>query len=246
MDAPDPPLEQAVVRETLRTQLTVLIPCYNAGSRVLDVVQRTLPHVQRVIVVDDGCTDGCIDALRALPVEILPMSRNCGKGHALIAGFRRALEHPDTLAIAVIDADGQHNPAELPGLWDAFQREQPSLLIGARQFTGGHVPLRSRFGNILTARLTRLLLGARLPDTQCGYRILARPFAEEVVRSVPGGRYETEMEIIVKAIRGPWRIASAPIATLYETGNASSHFHKVRDSFLIYSRLLRAAVKRCH
>ena len=56
-----------------------------------------------------------------------------------------------------------------------------------------------------------------------------------------GGRYETEMEIIVKAIREGYAIHSEPIATIYEAGNASSHFHKIRDSFLIYRRLLATA-----
>jgi len=67
---------------------------------------------------------------------------------------------------------------------------------------------------------------------------------EAVLRDVAPGRYETEMEIIVKALREDFTVGHSPIQTLYETGNPSSHFHKIRDSFLIYSRLLRAALRR--
>ena len=86
------------------------------------------------------------------------------------------------------------------------------------------------------------LLGIRLRDTQCGYRLLSRRFMEHVVAQVAGGRYETEMEILIHAARLPqFHLEPVPIKTLYETGNASSHFHKVRDSFLIYRRLVAAS-----
>ena len=91
-----------------------------------------------------------------------------------------------------------------------------------------------------------LLLGRRLPDTQCGFRVLSRRFAEAVVSEVAGGRYETEMEIIVKALREGYTVGHSPIRTLYEAGNPSSHFHKLRDSFLIYVRLLRTVLRRRH
>lgn len=224
--------------------LAAVVPCYNAGARVLPVVEQLVQVAGRVVVVDDGSTDGCIDALRGLPIDLLHFPANRGKGHALLAGFARAMEDSGVRAICVLDADGQHNPQELPRFVRAFEEQAPDLIIGARQFGGGHVPLRSRFGNVLTVGVTRLLLGTRLPDTQCGFRLLSRPFAEAVVREVAGGRYETEMEIIVKAIRSGRKVIPVSIATIYEAGNASSHFHKLRDSFLIYARLLRTVFMR--
>jgi len=230
--------------ERMRASLAAVVPCYNAGERVRPVVERLLRHLDHVIIVDDGSTDGAPEALRDLPVRVLRQEHNRGKGHALLTGFAEALDIPAIQAVCVLDADGQHDPDELPQLFAAFLEGEADLVIGSRMFHGGHVPWRSRFGNTLTIRLTALLLGQRLPDTQCGYRILSRRFAEAVVQEVRGGRYETEMEIIVKAIRGPWRVVTPPIATIYEAGNPSSHFHKVRDSFLVYARLFRAATRR--
>ena len=106
------------------------------------------------------------------------------------------------------------------------------------------VPWRSRFGNETTARVVRLLLRRDLPDTQCGYRLLSRRFAEAVLENVAGGRYETEMEMLVFAVRAGYTVAYSPIQTLYEPDNQSSHFRKVRDSLRIYARLARAALRR--
>ncbi len=224
--------------------LVAVVPVYNTGARARRVVDGLLAAGCRVIAVDDGSTDGGPDALRDLPIELVRFDHNRGKGHALIAGFTKALEDPTAQAVAVLDADGQHDPAELPGLFAEFTRQRADLLIGSRNFSGGEVPFRSRFGNIVTVFAAGLLLGRRLTDTQSGYRILSRRLLDAVLREIPGGRYETEMAILALAIREAFVVVSAPIKTIYEPGNATSHFRKGRDSWLIYRTLIGAALKR--
>lgn len=223
--------------------LSVVIPCHNAGPRLAPVVAGALAGAEKVIVVDDGCTDASMTGVAESGAEVLVFAENRGKGHALLAGIGRALEHPGTRVVCTMDADGQHDPAELPGLVAAFDAAGAELLIGRRTFDAGSVPWRSRFGNRCTAAVTRLLLGRDLPDTQCGYRLMSRGFAEALAVNVSGGRYETEMEMIVFAVRAGHALASAPVRTLYEPGNRSSHFRKVRDSWLIYSRLFRSVAR---
>jgi len=224
--------------------LVAVVPVYNTGPRVRRVVDGLLALGCRVVVVDDGSTDGGPDALKQLPIDIVRFDHNRGKGHALVAGFAKALEAPSTRAVVVLDADGQHDPAELPGLFADFTRQNADLLIGARDFSGGSVPFRSRFGNVVTVFVAGLLLGRRLEDTQSGYRTLSRKFAEAVLREISGGRYETEMAILALAIREGFVVTSTPIKTIYEPGNATSHFRKGRDSWLIYRTLIGAALKR--
>ena len=223
--------------------VVAIIPCFNAGARVRPVAEGVLAQVPALIVVDDGSTDGCIDTLAGLDARIERLGRNRGKGHALLAGIRAALADPALRWVVLLDADGQHDPREIPGLLAAAEAQGADLHIGARVFSGQAVPWRSRFGNTVTVSVAGLLLGRRLPDTQCGFRVLSRRFAEAVARDVAPGRYETEMEIIVKAVREGYVVGHSPIQTLYEAGNASSHFHKLRDSFLIYSRLFRAVLR---
>lgn len=230
--------------DDLRATVAIVIPCYNAGSRVAPVVARCTEAVQHVIVVDDGSTDDAVAALDASAIHLVTFEENRGKGFALLEGFRRALEFEPVQCVAVLDADGQHDPDELPGLYRAYREHNADLVIGSRSFDEAHVPWRSRFGNKTTIALTRLLLGTRIPDTQSGYRLHSRRFVEAIVRDVRGGRYDTEMEILVKAVKEGYRVTAAPIKTLYETGNPSSHFNKLRDPIQIYGRLLKGALRR--
>jgi glycosyltransferase involved in cell wall biosynthesis len=234
----------AVPQTGLGDVVAVIIPCYNAGHRIRPVAEAALLQSPRVLVVDDGSTDGCIDSLNDLPVQVLTLPENRGKGHALLAGFRKILADPAVAAICMLDADGQHDPAEIPRLAAPVLAGEAAFVIGVREFGGSHVPLRSRFGNRVTAWVTRLLLRRRLPDTQCGFRVLSRSFALRVLDTVAGGRYETEMAMIIRAVRDGVPIDSVPIQTRYEPGNASSHFRKFQDSFRIYRRLLAAVLAR--
>lgn len=219
--------------------VVVVVPCYNAGPSVRSVAERLLDLASNIIVVDDGSTDGCVEPLRSLPLRIIAFPENRGKGHALLAGYKAALEDPEVQCVASLDADGQHDPAELPGLIEAFRREKADLLIGSRDFTRGETPWRSRFGNRLTVFVVGRLLKRHLPDTQSGYRLLSRSFLQSVLPTIQGGRYETEMELLVKAITGGHNVIPVPIKTIYAKGNPSSHFNAVRDSFRIYTTLLR-------
>lgn len=233
------PQENKTENSTLRKNTVVIIPCFNAGSRLKGAVENALAQVNCVIVVDDGSTDNCMDAIAGLPVQLITFKNNRGKGHALIAGIRLALEVADVEVIALMDADGQHDAAELPGLYQCYQSENADMVIGARTFDRKQVPWRSRFGNKVTAWVIGILCGRHLPDTQCGYRLLSIRFAQRFVDKVPGGRYETEMRMLLLAIREGFHIVSTPISTLYEPGNVSSHFRKIRDSYRIYWALLQ-------
>ena len=225
----------------LSESLAVVVPCYNVGDRVVPVIEGLLERVSTIIAVDDGSTDGCVEPLRAMPIEIVTFPQNRGKGFALQAGFETALKDPGIGCVAVVDSDGQHDPAELPSLYEAFAREDADLVIGNREFGGEHVPWRSRFGNMMTITIAGWLLGTRVPDTQSGYRLHSRRFLEAVLPHMSGGLYEFEMELLGRALRGGYRVVSSPIQTIYEEGNRVSHFHKGRDSFRIYRTLLKTA-----
>jgi len=228
----------------MRAELAAVVPCYNAGGRVEPVVQGLLAQLNHVVVVDDGSTDGGTAPLQALGASVIRFTENKGKGFAMLAGFRAALAAEGVDGVVIVDADGQHDASELSNLWETFKREDADLVIGTRTFDGKEVPLRSRVGNKFTAAMTRALIGVALPDTQSGFRIHSRRFLEEVLGSIRGGRYETEMEIVVIAAKGGYKIAAAPIRTIYEEGNPSSHFNKFRDSWRVIRKLVGAGLKR--
>lgn len=228
----------------MRKRLAAVVPCYNAGERVGPVVRDLLAQLDHVVVVDDGSTDGATAPLQAMGASVIRFPENKGKGFAMLAGFRAALAADDVTGVAIVDADGQHDTSELAPLWETFVGGDADLVIGTRTFDGKHVPLRSKIGNKFTALTTRILIGAAIPDTQSGFRIHSRRFLEDIVKTIRGGRYETEMEILVNAARGGYKIAAAPIRTIYETGNPSSHFNKYRDSWRVIRKLFGAAFAR--
>jgi hypothetical protein len=113
-------------------------------------------------------------------------------------------------------------------------------VLGVRRFAGD-VPLRSKVGNAVTQALFRAATGRGVRDTQTGLR--AYPAALlEWLRTVPGERFEYEMNVLLMAARAGHRIEEVEIATTYLDGNASSHFSALSDSARIYWPLLRAAV----
>ncbi len=224
--------------------LAVVVPCYNAGDRVRPVVESLLQESSRVYVIDDGSTDGCTEGLAELGATVVRLDPNQGKGFAMLRGFQEALADPEIEYIAIVDADGQHDTSELPWLLGAATTEDADLLIGSRTFDGPEVPWRSRFGNKLSAFVTKVLYGRAIGDTQSGYRIHSRRFVIDVLATLQGGRYETEMAILAIALRGDYRVVTAPIQTIYEDDNASSHFNKLRDTFRIARVLLSFSRKR--
>jgi len=225
---------------TAEGRIAAVIPCYNAGHAVESVVARTRAIVERVIVVDDGSTDGCTAPIATMPVTRVVFPKNRGKGFALLEGFRAAFQMPGIDAVVVVDADGQHDPSEIPALCKTWRETGADLVIGARTFDRRHVPFWSWLGNVATVRVMALLLGIRLADTQSGFRLHSRRFLESVLETIPGGRYETEMAIVLKALRERYVVTTTPIRTVYEAGNPTSHFRRLRDSWRVYRTLASA------
>jgi len=100
------------------------------------------------------------------------------------------------------------------------------------------VPLRSRFGNSLTRRVMRAVLGQKLTDTQTGLRAVPRAMLPRLMK-VPASGYEFELEMLIAAKHQAVPVIEEPIRTIYEPGNPASHFQPLRDSMRIYFVLLR-------
>src|SRR4030095_6346540 len=125
----------------------IAIPAYQEAGTIRKLAQEVLAHCPNVIVVDDGSTDGTAAQLDALPVTLLAHPENLGKAASLRTAFRYALSQHARCVIA-LDGDGQHDPADAPGLLAAWQRHPECIVIGSRlhdraQFS----PARSK-GNI--------------------------------------------------------------------------------------------------
>jgi putative flippase GtrA len=139
--------------------------------------------------------------------------------------------------VVTADADGQHDPDDIVRVCQRFVESPGALVLGARGFAGD-VPLRSRFGNSLTRRVMRAVLGQKLSDTQTGLRAIPRSMLPRLMK-IPATGYEFELEMLIVAKHQSVPVIEQPVRTIYEPGNPASHFQPLRDSMRIYFVLLR-------
>ena len=196
----------------------IVIPAYNEAAHIADVVHAALPHGP-VLVIDDGSTDDTVRrALRAGAV-VERQWPNQGKGAALQAGFRRAIEWGYDLVVT-LDADGQHDPREIATFLEAYRRAPADLIIGQRAFH--QMPMVRRAANTLGQVLFSWAIGRPIPDNQSGYRMLRRRLIEALLDHEERG-FEFEVAMIAICIREGYRLGWVPIRTIYNGG--ASHIH---------------------
>lgn len=192
------------------------IPAYNAAESISDVVREALAVADSVLVVDDGSSDETAVRAREAGASVIIHPRNRGYGGALKTLFRAA-KRIGADHLVTIDADGQHNPADIPRLVAAQDETGAGVVIGSRYVDGSEtdVPFVRSIGLGVVNLLTNVSMGRfqkyrRLTDTQSGLRAYTADAVSTVVDAADVGD-------------GMW--ASTDI--LYVTNDAGFHFHEV-------------------
>jgi glycosyltransferase involved in cell wall biosynthesis len=203
--------------------ILALIPAWNEGGRIGPIVEATRAHLP-VLVVDDGSRDGTAAEAERAGATVVRHSQNQGKGVALMTGFAWALEH-GCEAVLTLDADGQHDPADILKFLAAHESGAGDLIIGRRDF--GQMPFPRSWANPFGSWLLSHALGARIYDNQSGYRLYSRRLLEEAELTASG--FEMEVEVIARALRKGMRIGWVDVRTIYGIGKVS-HFHPIKDS----------------
>jgi glycosyltransferase involved in cell wall biosynthesis len=226
----------------MSTRLAVVIPAYRPSAGLIDLLGALAGSGLPIVIVDDGSGPefaATFAAAAAFPnVQLLRHAVNLGKGAALKTAFNHLLcTVPDLAGVVTADADGQHHPEDIQAVAAALAKNPEALVLGARAF-GGAVPLRSRFGNVLTRGIMHALLGRKLRDTQTGLRGIPAALLPRLLRLESTG-YEFELEMLIAAHQLSMPVIERPIRTIYEPGNKSSHFNPIVDSMKIYFILLR-------
>jgi len=219
-------------------EVVALIPAHDEAARIAAVVAGAAAHLP-VLVVDDGSTDGTAEVAAAARADVVRQQPNQGKGAALRAGFARALAS-GCAAVVTLDADGQHDPAEIPRFLDAWRAGHPALVIGRRDFA--RMPLVRRISNSIGGAVFSWAVGRSIPDNQSGFRLISRSLLEALAESREAG-FEFEVEMITTAIRRGDTIAWVPISTIYadETSHIRPGAHL--SNFVRVTRAARRAVR---
>jgi uncharacterized protein (DUF2062 family) len=209
----------------------VVVPTYNHGSTLADVVSRTRRLDLPTIVVDDGSTDCTAEVLDRLVDPHMHVRRhevNLGKAAALRTGFEAARRLGFTHAVT-IDADGQLDPEQIPMLLAVSRSNPRDLIVGVRDASAPDYPRRSVLGRTVSNLLVFLECGFRVADSQCGFRV----YPLDAVQNLPcrTGRYGYETEILTRAVWSGLQIQEAPVSCRYFSEHQRvSHLNPLRET----------------
>lgn len=227
-------------------RFAILIPVYNHAAGVAGVIERARPLGLPIWVVDDGSTDGTAARLAGMAgITVIRHGENRGKGAALLTGFGALAGRADWAV--TLDADGQHDPADVPAMVAAIPPGRRPIVIGRREgMVGADVPWTSRFGRGFSNFWVRCAGGPRLTDTQSGMRIY--PLPEAAGLGVLARRFQFEVEVLVRARWAGIPVVEAPVAVSYTPGmKRISHFRPWVDfcrNSATFSRLILLRIWR--
>jgi glycosyltransferase involved in cell wall biosynthesis len=200
------------------------MPAFNESQSVGQVVRETLSTLPQVdvLVVDDGSHDDTAVLAREAGALVASLPFNLGVGGAMRVGFRFAANHGYD-AVVQIDADGQHDPAEVPRLLAGL--DEFDIVIGARFAGSGSYVMRGprRWASWVLARSISRTAKTRLTDTTSGFRASGPRAIDLFHREYPAEYLGDTIESLVMACRAGLRVTQVPVAMRERSGGRPSH-----------------------
>lgn len=217
-----------------------LIPAFEPGTLMIDLLQRVNQSGFISIVIDDGSGPEFAELFRqaAEMAEVLTHPVNRGKGCALKTGLVYIQKkYNGDYTVVTIDADGQHQIADAIRVCEAADQNPTSLILGSRGLRE-NVPLRSQVGNTITRAVFALFTGHPIHDTQTGLRAFTTALIPDLLQ-IEGDRYEYEMNVLLEFSRRRIPIEEVEISTIYLDNNSRSHFNTLKDSYRVYKEIIK-------
>jgi glycosyltransferase involved in cell wall biosynthesis len=227
--------------------IPLIIPSYEPDERLVslikDLTNEKYADLSPIIIVNDGSTDEkyirLFNEVARISDRVVLLSHeiNKGKGAALKTAFRYVCEElQDVIGVVTADSDGQHTPDCILKVSNALCEYKDRLILGIRDFEGGNIPWKSKFGNNLTIKVFSYISGLHVNDTQTGLRGIPYQFLQKCLE-IKYDRFEYEMQMLLETI-GVCDIHEVKIETVYDSAEEhQTHFNPVLDSIKIYSVL---------
>lgn len=190
----------------------VIIPTYDEAKEIGRLVREIKLQNLDVLVIDDGSSDNTSQIAQESGAITLRNEKNQGKGASLIKGFNYALTY-DYDAVIIMDGDGQHLPEDIPYFMRLAKYSDSAIFIGNRMQRTRNMPLVQVITNRLMSWVLSCLTKQKIPDTQCGFRLIKTEVLKRI--ELVTSKYETESEILIKGSRLGFKIESVPIKTVY-------------------------------
>ena len=193
-----------MIRPSGPDSLLVIVPAWNEEGAVGTVVRSIREHVPdaRILVIDDHSTDSTIDVARAAGAAILPLPHHLGLGGCVQAGYMLAYELGYNYVIRV-DGDGQHDPRDIPRIFDKLKTSGCEMVIGSRFVDGGapHTDFIRGLGIRFFRAVLRPILGKPVHDPTSGFVGVNRAALDVFSRSFPLDYPEIEALVVLQRRR---------------------------------------------
>ncbi|MDO8662760.1 MAG: glycosyltransferase family 2 protein [Candidatus Omnitrophota bacterium] len=212
----------------------VIIPAFNESKEISGLVEKIKAINPHILVVDDGSDDSTAQIALSAGAVVLKNSSNEGKGLCLRKGFKYALEN-NFDAVITMDGDGQHLPEDLPNFLRLGDDPNADIVVGNRMLKTQDMPFIRVVTNRFMSWLISLLSKQKIPDTQCGYRLIKRRVLEKL--ELKTSNFEIETEILINASRMGFKIRSVPIKTVYR--GEKSQINPLVDTIRFLKFILR-------
>ncbi|MGD0977554.1 MAG: glycosyltransferase family 2 protein [Candidatus Bathyarchaeia archaeon] len=223
--------------------IVVGIPAFNEEKTIAKVVLKAQKHADKVVVCDDGSTDLTADIARRMDAEVIRHDRNLGYGASIRSLFTRAKEL-DADVLVTLDADGQHDPDEIPTVVKPIIEGAADVVIGSR-FTDNGSTSDMRWyrqaGIKLITRLTNNASKYHVKDAQSGFRAYGRRSLENLDVSENG--MGASVELLLDANKHGLKIQEVPTTCNYSRGNETSTQNPVRHGFSVVTSIFRLLVE---
>lgn len=220
-------------------RIAIVIPAHNEARTIGPLVGtiRALGH--DCIVIDDGSVDKTGVLATQAHAVVLKTSAKSGKGNALKIGFDYALNNGYEALIAM-DGDGQHSPSDIAAFVACYQNTGADIVSGNRLNNPQGMPAVRLATNHFMSWLISIFCRQHIPDTQCGFRLIKT----KVLRAIKleSSDFEIETEVLIKASKKGFKIASVGIQTIYR--DEVSKIQPVRDTVRFMAYLWRELLRK--
>ncbi|MEO0215466.1 MAG: glycosyltransferase family 2 protein [candidate division WOR-3 bacterium] len=214
----------------------VIIPAYNAENTIGRIIEGLCLigfDRKNIILVDDGSVDNTAGIAFKWGVEVIRIKKNSGKGYALRLGFQEAISKGLKM-VFTLDADGQHRVSEIQNFLKFFR--DYDLIIGTRTIDSKKMPFIRNIVNRTTSLVISLLSHRYIPDVQSGFRLINLKIFDKV--RLKTKNFQTESEIVYKAIKNGYRIQFVPVSTIYHN-NGKSYINPIIDTLRFVNMAVR-------
>ncbi|HEX5002732.1 MAG TPA: glycosyltransferase family 2 protein [Bacteroidia bacterium] len=219
----------------------IIIPTFNEGKRLEQVVKSIQQAgFSNIVVIDDGSTDDSVAAIAYLKPIILQHLVNRGAGAATETGLNYCRDIVKAETVVMIDADTQHDAADIIKLLEEHRKQQADITIGNRFLLENvEIPAKTVLFNQVANIVTGIFAGERVHDSQSGFKVFNHKALQSII--IEQDKYEHCSEILIKAHEHKLKVIDVPITVYYpeEIKGKGQHFLNGVKTFI---NLLHAAL----